>query len=103
MITGLISFISVAEACPGELACISRRFECGNVCWFAYGNGSFRKLNNDELTDYFGRGIFFPTKSYLTMMGSDMNIKKTNIVKIAYDKVFDSQLYCICKAKMGQA
>ena len=73
---GLISFISVAEACPGELACISCRFECGNVCWFAYGNGSFRKLNNDELTDYFGRGIFFPTKSYLTMMGSDMNIKK---------------------------
>jgi len=62
MITGLISFISVAEACPGELACISRRFECGNVCWFAYGNGSFRKLNNDELTDYFGRGLFFSYK-----------------------------------------
>ena len=62
IITGLISFISVVEACPGELVCISRRFECGNVCWFAYGNGSFRKLNNDELTDYFGRGLFFSYK-----------------------------------------
>ena len=63
IITGLISFITVVEACfPGELVCISRRFECDNVCWFAYSNGSFRKLNNDELIDYFGRGIFFSYK-----------------------------------------
>ena len=63
IITGLISFITDVEACfSGELVCISRRFECDNVCWFAYGNGSFRKLNNDELTDYFGRGLFFSYK-----------------------------------------